>query len=308
MLVTIAGCGALGSLLAAHMIRGGLQVQVFQRKGKTMEALKSRGITLMSEEAGKSRSFPLAAIADKAEKLSPSKLILVLVKSYSTPEIFPLKQILDTDGVVLTIQNGLGNAEILADIFGEERIAAGITTYGSVSLSPGVVKEGLKGSIAFGPFWKGRKTDMTWITDVLQNAGLRIDHVNDPRSLIWKKLVMNVMANPIFALTRMSPPEIYRSDLLLELMEKIGSEAIQAGKRAGVDLEFDQIWTFFMENLKKAPSHKPSMLQDMEAGRKMEIDSIAGGVLKYARDENDFPYIRTMYSLLKAIDMNRGNI
>lgn len=308
MLITIAGCGALGGLLAAHMIGGGLQVQVLQREGKTLEMLKYKGITLMSEENMEGRTFPLAAVSDKAGELSPSKLILVLVKSYSTSDIFPLRDRLDPDGIVLTIQNGLGNAEKLSDIFGEGRVAAGITTYGGVSLSPGVVKEGLKGAITYGPWSRSGKTDMSWIAGILKNAGLRIDYVEDPRPLIWKKLVMNVMANPTFALTRMSPLQVYNSDLSLDLMKRIGSEAVNAGKRAGVDLNFDQIWAFFMENLKKAPDHKPSMLQDMETGRKMEVDSIAGEILKYGSDENDFPYTRTMYSLLKAIDLSRGNI
>jgi len=308
MLITIAGCGALGGLLAAHMIGGGLQVQVLQREGKTLEVLKYKGITLVSEENMGGRTFPIAAVSDKVWELSPSKLILVLVKSYSTSDIFPLKERLDPDGIVLTIQNGLGNAEKLSDIFGEGRVAAGITTYGGVSLSPGVVKEGLKGAITYGPWSRSGKTDMSWIAGILKKAGLRIDYVEDPKPLIWKKLVMNVMANPTFALTRMSPLEVYNSDLSLDLMKRIGSEAVKAGKRAGVDLDLDQIWTFFMENLKKAPDHKPSMLQDMETGRKMEVDSIAGEILKYGSDENDFPYTRTMYSLLKAIDLSRGNI
>lgn len=307
MLVTIAGCGALGGLLAAYMVKGGLRVQVFQRKGKTLEALEEKGITLMADTSGKGHTFYPEAVSSETSRLSPSELILVLVKSYATSGMAPLKDLLCPGGVVLTIQNGLGNAEVLASIFGEDSVAAGITTYGGVSLSPGVVKEGLRGSITYGP-WSGIDgKDMGWIADLLSGAGLCINMVEDPRPLIWKKLTMNVMANPTFALTRMTPPEMCRSDLCLGLMRRIGSEAVQAAKRAGVELDLDEMWAFFMENLKKAPDHKPSMLQDMEAGRKMEIESIAGEILKYAHNKGDFPHIRTVYSLLKAIDANRGN-
>ena len=71
-------------------------------------------------------------------------------------------------------------------------------------------------------------------------------------------------------------------------------------------LESDDMWAMHLENLERTAANKPSMLQDVEAGRQTEIDSISGGVLKYARDGGEFPYTRAVYSLLKAIDINAG--
>jgi len=304
MIVTIAGCGALGGVIAAHLLAGGLQVQAYQRKGKTLEALREKGITLLSEDRKSSSTYPLAAVSDDVSELLPTGLILVLVKSYDTLSLSPLRDLLQKDGAVLTLQNGLGNAETLSDIFGEKRVAAGITTYGGVSLSPGVVMEGLKGCITFGP-WSGN--GMEWIAGILGKAGLRIDHVRDPRLLLWKKLSMNAMANPVFALTGIAVRDISRNPFALDLMEHLGKEVVEAAARSGVILDFQENWNFLMDHSKRSSDHKPSMLQDMEAGRRMEVQAILGGILALARDEKDFPYTRSLYDLLMAIDTSRGH-
>ncbi|MBN1333992.1 MAG: 2-dehydropantoate 2-reductase [Synergistales bacterium] len=304
MIVTIAGCGALGGVIAAHLLEGGLQVQAFQRKGKTLDALKEKGVTILSEDRKSSNSYPLTAVSDAISELLPTELIIVLVKSYDTESLLPLRGLLLQGGAVLTLQNGLGNAETLSDIFGESKVAAGITTYGGVTLSPGVVMEGLKGSITFGP-WSGE--GMEWIAETLGKAGLRIDHVRDPKPLLWKKLCMNAMANPVFALTGIPVRDISRNTFALDLMEHLGKEVVEAAARSGVILDFDENWKFLMDHSKKASDHKPSMLQDIEAGRRMEVQGILGGILAYAGDEKEFPYTRSLYDLLMAIDSSRGN-
>jgi len=304
MIVTIAGCGALGGVIAAHLLEGGLQVQAFQRKGKTLDALREKGITILSEDRKSSISYPLTAVSDDISELLPTELIIVLVKSYDTESLFPLRDLLLKDGAVLTLQNGLGNAETLSDIFGESQVAAGITTYGGVTLSPGVVMEGLKGSIIFGA-WSGE--GMEWIADTLGKAGLRIEHIRDPKPLLWKKLCMYAMASPVFALTGIPVRDISPNTFALDLMEHLGREVVEAASRAEVILDFDENWKFLMNHLQKASDHKPSMRQDMEAGRKMEVQGILGGILAHAGDEKEFPYTRSLYDLLMAIDRSRGN-
>lgn len=304
MIVTVAGCGALGSLLAARLTEGGLEVQAFQRKGEQLEALKRYGIAIEADRTGTTRKFPLAAISDEASDLKPSRLIIVLVKSYSTEEVRPVKAILDKDGVVLTLQNGLGNPEKLLSLFGEEKVAAGVVTYGAYRISPGVIGWGGDGYIILGP-WK-RGLDMSWIADVLRNAGLNVTYVKDPRPAIWKKLAINAMVNTTPALTRMNNGEMLANPQARALMKELGKETIEASSRAGVGLDFDDIWTMHMENLKMTSANRPSMLQDVEAGRQTEIEAISGGVLKHGRHYGEFPFTRAIYALLKAIDRNRG--
>jgi len=304
MIVTMAGCGALGSLLAARLVEGGVQVQAFQRKGAQLEVLKENGITIEGDRIGTTRNFKLAAASDDPSELRLSRLIIVLVKAYSTEGTYPVKHILEEDGVVLTLQNGLGNVEKLVRMFGYEKVAAGIATYGAYTIAPGVIGWGGDGYIIFGPWKKGQ--DMSWVCDFLKDAGLKVTYVEDPRPAIWWKLTINAMVNTTAALTRMKNGEMLANPMALEMMRRLGKEAVVAAGRAGVDLDFDEIWSMHIENLERTAANKPSMLQDIEARRKTEVDAIIGGVLKYSRDDEEFPYTRSVYALLKAMDIHRG--
>jgi 2-dehydropantoate 2-reductase len=303
MLVTMAGCGALGSLLAARLIEGGVPVQAFQRAGAQLEALRRDGITIEADRTGTTRQFRLAAASHNPAELEPSELIIVLVKAYSTDGVHPVRGVLAPEGAVLSLQNGLGNVERLVPIFGEAKVAAGVATYGAYRVSPGVIRWGGDGFITIGPWRQG--LDLSWIRDVLLDAGLSVSYVDDPGPAIWKKLAINAMVNTTAALTRMRNREVLASPMALELMRKLGQETVVAAGRAGVDLDFEALWAMHLDNLERTAANKPSMLQDVEAGRQTEIEAISGGVLQYARDEKEFPYTRSVYALLKAIDQHR---
>lgn len=303
MTVTIAGCGALGSLLAARLLEGGERVQVFQRPGAHLEALRARGITVEADRGGVDHSCRPAAASWDTRDLAPSRLVIVLVKSYSTGELRPVRDLLTPDGVVLTLQNGLGNAETLAGLFGEERVAVGVATYGAYRTAPGTIHWGGDGFIILGPWKQG--LDFAWIGDRLRAAGLNVSYEEDPRPAVWKKLAINAMVNTCAALTRMGNGRLLESPPALALMRHLGAEAVAAAGRAGVSLDFEELWALHLENLKRTAANRPSMLQDVEAGRQTETDAISGGVLRYAGGEEDFPYTRAVHALLKAVDLQR---
>jgi 2-dehydropantoate 2-reductase len=215
-----------------------------------------------------------------------------------------VKDILEPDGVVLSLQNGLGNLETLARVFGKASVAAGVATYGAYRLSPGVIHWGGDGWILWGP-WKAG-VDMSWVGDLLIAAGLNATYMEDPRPAIWRKLAINAMVNTTAALTGMKNAELLSSPMVLQMMRKLGQETVAAAMRAGVALDFKDLWAMHLENLERTGANRPSMLQDVEAGRQTEIDAISGGVLGYALDETEFPYTRSVYALLKAIDVQRG--
>ena len=302
MLITFAGCGALGSLMASKFIKAGHDVQVFQRPGAQFDALAANGITIESD--GKRSVFPLAAISSQAAGLATSRLIIVLVKAYSTAEIGAAREILTPDGIALTLQNGLGPADVLAEIFGNEHSAAGITTIGSYMISPGVTGLGGWGDTVIGPWQVG--TDISWIAETFEEAGITVDTTDDPRPAIWRKLAINAMVNPLTALTGLRVGEARDRPALMDVMQHLGREAVTAAGRAGIGLNFESVWQQNNRNLVRTAANKTSMLQDIEAGRKTEIDAISGSVLKYAEGEADFPYTQTIYSLLKSIDDSRG--
>jgi len=304
MIVTVAGCGALGSIFASKLMDAGYKVQAFQRKGATQDALK-KGLTIRSGDGSSEREYQFLEVSDDPAFLKPSDLIIVLVKSFSTPEVHPVKELMKEKAVVLTLQNGIGNAETLSAIFGEKRICAGVAHYGAIRLAPGVVQEAGGAFIALGP-WVKDHIPMDWVEKILKNSGFQSEYVADPRPWIWKKLAVNSMVNTTAALTGFNNAGLMNSALIMQLMESIGKEAVTAAGRAGVKIEFEDLWKVFLENISKTAANIPSMLQDNRAGRRMEVDTIPGGVLRYAERDEEFPYTRAMYAILKAIDTERG--
>ena len=306
MKVIVAGCGALGSVYAAALVRSGVEVQVYQRRGATFDAIRQQGgVKIARSEGKRAELHPVKRISENADELEPVDLILVLVKAYSTRELKPLSACLCAEGVALTLQNGLGNAEVLSEIFGEERIAAGVATYGAFTESPGIVRAAGSGLVSLGPWQPG--LDMQWVADLLRTAGFNTDYVGDPRPFIWRKLAINAMVNTTAALTRARNGLLRENQQVLALMRSLGEETVEAARRAGVKVDFQDLWDFHMENLQKTGANRASMLQDVEAGRITEIDAISGAVLGFARDEGDFPYTRAVYSLIKGIDTMRGS-
>lgn len=298
MVVTIAGCGALGCLLGARLIEAGITVQAYQRAGAHQEALRRDGITLELE--GTTRVYRLARVTHRAADLQPAKLLIVLVKAYQTSELTAARDLLAPDGAALTLQNGLGNAEILANLVGENRLAAGITTYGAHRVAPGVIRWGGDGYILSGPW--APDVDLSWTVELLNRANLNATYVADPREPLWKKLAINAMVNPLAALTRQRNGDLRKDAGLLALMEQICRETLTAAERAGVRLDFERLWSMHLENLERTAANRPSMLQDVEAGRRTEIEAISGSILRCARSESEFPYTRCLYWLLEAMN------
>lgn len=302
MLVTIAGCGALGSLIAARLLEAGHPVQGYQRPGPQLQALRAEGLTLAEDRDGGTRRYRFKTVTAEAGELSPSRLIIVLVKAYDTASLAPLKGLLTEDGLVLSLQNGLGNAEVLAELFGAERVAAGVATYGAFRTAPGVVNWGGEGFITLGPWRPGG--GCSWIANLLQGAGLNATAVDDPRPAIWQKLVINAMLNPVTALTGLRNGEARAIPATLELMRQLGRETVAAAARDGILLDFDALWEQMQTNLERTAVNRTSMLQDVSAGRRTENEYISGGVLRFSTHDEEFPCTRTIYRLLQAIDCN----
>lgn len=304
MTITIAGCGALGSLLAMRLTEAGHKVQAYQRPGAHQQALRTAGITLQGDRDGATRHCRLQTVSDDPRELLPSQLIIVLVKAYSTRELRPLRQILTEDGVILTLQNGLGNAEQLSRLFGAERLAAGVASYGAYRMAPGVIGWGGDGLITLGPWTT--ELDLDWVATLLNDAGLATEMVPDPRPAIWGKLVINAMVNPVTALTGLNNGALLSNPAALDLMQRLGRETVAAAGRAGVSLDFESSWSLLLENLERTANNRTSMLQDVQARRRTEVDLISGSVLAHARGDGDFPYTRTIHALIKAIDHAAG--
>ncbi len=300
MKVTIVGCGALGSLVAFRLISSGKNVRVFQREGAQLAALKEQGI-LYKDREGKTERVPCSARSE-LDGVEPADLAIVLVKAYQTEAASKaLKNHLAEGGVALTLQNGLGNAEILAKVLGVEKVAAGTCTYGAHRLAPGKIAWGGDGVLRFGPW--GREKDLSAVEALFREAGFEVRPEKDPRRSLWEKVILNASANTVSALTRLRNGQMLASRDAVELMREIVNEGVRGARTAGVEFDSQKMWGEVERVLEKTARNKTSMLQDVESQRKTEVDAIVGSLVKQARHEKEkLVRLETVYALIKSLE------
>lgn len=267
MRVTILGAGALGSLFAYCLSsRTSAEVRLLARSGRPPWV----------ELAGEGRTpVPVGPAG-------PADLLLVTVKAYDTPAA--VRQAV-ADGAVgpqtvaLTLQNGLGNAEALADVLGAGRVLAGTTALGATLLEPGRVRRGGHGATQVAPWAPGglAAERAPAVAALLSAAGCDTALAADPRPLLWAKLAINCGINALTAVLRVTNGELLARPGARRLMAAAASEAGAVAAASGVTLPEDPVErTLAVAGATAA--NRSSMLQDVERGRRTEIDAINGAV------------------------------
>jgi len=229
--------------------------------------------------------------------VSGVKFALVLVKSWQTERAAnQLKKSLADDGLALTLQNGLGNREILSHDLGAGRVAIGITTTGATLLGPGLVRAGGDGIIsiernpAFGP-----------LEAVLRSSNFNLHIVNDAKSLIWGKLVINSAINPLTALLRISNGELLSHPNARKVMASLARETAEVAMAENVNLPFSNPVRAAEDVARQTATNHSSMFQDVRRGAPTEIDAICGAVTRRAEFHGiSTPYNRACWQLIRA--------
>lgn len=304
MKVTVLGCGALGSLMAFRLVRAGTEVQACQRPGPQLEALKSDGIVFVDQDGKEERAR--CRVASSLSQLDKADVTLVMVKAYQTEEAaLQLSGHLTPCGIALTMQNGLGNAEILASVLGEEKVAAGTCTYGAHRVGPGRVAWGGDGLIRLGPWKKG--VDLAFVAALLENSGLKTKLDEDPRKALWEKVILNAAVNTVSALTRLENGVLLGNPDTSGLIDRIVREGVEAAWLSGFRLENESMHSLVMSVLEKTAKNRTSMLQDVENGRRTEIDAIVGTLVEAGRKNGvSLPRLETVYALIRSLSFEQG--
>jgi 2-dehydropantoate 2-reductase len=245
-----------------------------------LNAIRKDGVRLI-DSTGNEEQFKVQ-VTDNPQDCVGTKHALVLVKSWQTERAAQqLKECLAKGGLAVTLQNGLGNRETLIQNLGADRVALGITTTGAALLGPGVVKAGGEGPIsieqhpALGP-----------LQEALQSANFPVQIVEDARSLMWGKLVINCAINPLTALLRLKNGELLERPPAREMMGVLAQETAQVAIAEQIRLPFQDPIAAAEEVAQKTAANQSSMLQDVLRGAPTEIDAICGAVVKVAQKYN----------------------
>ncbi len=292
----VVGTGAMACLFAAMLASKGIKVRMLGTWVEGIETLNKIGVRLI-DEYGKEHAYPVEATNDPYS-CRGSKYALILVKAFQTHKVAQkLVSCLEDDGIALTLQNGLNNHEILADVLSEERVASGVTTAGATLVDPGVVRVGGRGVTSLG---KNNKLDT--LIDLLTRAGFEVETVDDTKSLIWGKLIINAAINPLTALLRVPNGELLMIPPARKLMNLVSTEAAEVASALNINLPYTDPVAVVESVAQKTATNHSSMYKDVQRGSQTEIDAINGAIVSKGEEKGvSVKYNRTLWLLVKAL-------
>ena len=277
MKIAIIGAGAMGSLYGARLSQGGEDVWLLDTWPENVAVLRERGLTIAGE--GGSETVSVKA-ATKAEEVGEADLILVFVKSHATRDAaLAALSMLKTDTMVLTLQNGLGNAEQIAAVVGADRVVVGTTAMGAIMYGPGHIVDGGKGVTHIGKFTGSATRRLYEIAAVFSRSGVYTIVDANVEALRWAKLTINAGLNAISAVTGLTNGQLAAYPETQELMIRAVAEAECVAKARGVTLPPGDRQAEVLAIARATKDNKSSMLQDVLKRRRTEIEAINGAIV-----------------------------
>ncbi len=296
--VLIAGTGALACVFAWRLSAVASVVMLGNWR-EAVEAIERGGVRV--DTAGGQVVAQVRARVDPGAVGQP-RWALVLVKSYQTARVArQLGKCLASDGLVLTLQNGLGNREAL-EVLGKDRVAQGVTTVGATVLGPGHVRLSADGRVHL-----ARQAGVEPLAELLDQAGFALAWIDDLESLVWGKLVASASINPLTALLQVPNGELLERPAAAALMDAAAREVAEVARARGTRLPFEDAGEYAAEVARSSAGNSSSMLQDVRRGSETEIDAINGAVAsEAARVGVPAPVNRTLWQLVRALRPGSG--
>jgi len=298
MKVCVVGAGAIGGLVAAKLAATGQDVSVVVR-GPHLAAIRQKGLTL--QEAGTERTFPVRA-TDKMSELGEQDLVIIGLKAHQVAGVAAdIKGLCGPSTVVVTAQNGIpwwyfskvrGPHEgtvlesvdpggVIAKNIDVDRVLGSIIYPAADIASPGVIRHVEGDRISLGEVDNSDSERLRSTAKLLRGAGFKVRVSTDLRSELWVKLWGNCTFNPISALTHATLVDLIQFPPTHALVERMMREAQEIGEKLGV--RFPVTLEKRIAGAEAVGKHKTSMLQDVEAGRPLELDALVGSVLELGR-------------------------
>lgn len=286
--IAIFGVGAMGSLFGSRLSRSDSRstptpnVTLIGNWAEQIETVRRDGLTITYPDGRQTHHTLL--ITNNLAQVPPADIVLILVKSYQTARAaWQAAQILRPDGLAITLQNGLGNLEILAKAVGPQRAGLGITAQGATMLAPGQLYHAGQGPthLAKIPSQQGKR--LAEVAALFNAAGLETTLVDNADSLVWGKLAINAGINPLTALLEVPNGELAKNDNWREVMAAAASEVAEVAAAQGIQLPFADPARRTADVSQATASNRSSMLQDVSRAAPTEIDAISGAVVRIGK-------------------------
>lgn len=299
MKITIIGAGAMGCLFGGLLSEQGMDVYLIGVQEEQVRSLNDHGLTILHQ--GVERVVSVRAVTEPAA-IPRTDLAVIFVKHAQTEAAArTAARLLGRNGYALTLQNGMGNAEIIADVLGEERVLCGTTAQGAMVLGSGKIQHSGVGETVIGMWRQGGEAVTGQLAEDFTTAGISCRAVDDIEPVLWKKLFVNVGINAITALTGLSNGQLLDLESTRRLMQDVVSEARAVAEAHSIEVPAD-ILEHVEQVAQATASNRSSMGQDVDGQRPTEIDAINGYIVRKAQEEGlEVPVNQTLVRLVQTV-------
>jgi 2-dehydropantoate 2-reductase len=283
MRILIVGAGALGGLVGAHLSEAGEDLYLLEVNQARAKLLNESGLFLSEADKGE-RCVPLRVVCS-VSGLPEMDLLFVAVKSYETAgAIRQVARVIGPDTLVLSMQNGIGNTQVMAAELGPERVLCGITYHSIQHTGPNRLRyrPGIK-PIQIAPYTGVITPPVLAVGEVFRRAGLETNVVENIDHVVWQKLLHNAVVNPVSALTGLTCRELLDDVDLQAFMRDLCAEIIQVMRARGVPImDEEDPYRPVISSQRALGKNRPSMWQDLARGMRTEVDAINGAIVDEA--------------------------
>jgi 2-dehydropantoate 2-reductase len=299
----VIGAGPVGCIVAAFLAQGGYEVTLCDVVSELLEPALNRGIIIEGAENIRRKVTRTCTNIDELAEHDPD-VIFITVKANALPLIASAIEGFHRDGMyVVSWQNGIDTELELAKILGKVPVMRSVVNYGCGLVGPAHVH------IPFHhpPHYiqeldPSSRPEAVNVAETLTKCGLPTKHTDQIVSMVWRKTVMNASMNPVCAVTGLTMSRAMNDPIVFQIVDALVKECLKVSRANEINLGWD-FYPYAMEYMGNAGDHKPSMLMDIEAGRRTEIDFMNGKFVQYGEQADiETPYNRTMWALVKGLE------
>ncbi|MFZ0613290.1 MAG: 2-dehydropantoate 2-reductase [Desulfobacterales bacterium] len=299
----VVGAGPVGCIVAAFLARKGHNVTLCDVVPELIEPALKPGIVIEgAENLQQSVSRVTTSIDDLGA--DPPDVIFITVKANANALIASAIEGFHREGLyVVSWQNGIDTERVFADILGEKSVMRAVVNYGCGLMAPGHVRMPFHHPPHYLQELDAQSAPVArGIAGALSDCGLSTAHTGQIISMVWRKAILNACMNPVCAVTGLTMVQAMNDPIVFPIVDALVKECVKVARANEIELG----WNFYpnaIDYMGKAGAHKPSMLMDIEAGRRTEVDFINGKFVDYGRQAGvETPFNTTLLALVKGLE------
>jgi 2-dehydropantoate 2-reductase len=298
----IIGPGAMGCLYAFLLTRAGYEAWLLDNSENRAERIRAQGLKIDGVSGAFQLPFP--RISASPDVIGKADLLILFIKSYSTVAALQcVKELVTANTMILTLQNGIGNVESIRAAYPQNPIVAGTTAQGATLLAEGHIRHAGLGETVVGGIDVNSTFHAKLIKDLFMSAYIPTEMTEDVQGVLWGKMLINCAINPLTAIMRVPNGQLPKITDLCEVMSRVVEEGAAIARSAGITLPYSDPAAKVMDVCAATANNRSSMLQDIEAGKKTEINYLNGALVRYGKETGVAAPVNSFLThLVKALE------